>query len=86
MKTIGGTVNGLTGTGLVLNDNTADDLTVNASGPFTFAISVFSTYAVTVKTPPTNPSQSCTVSGGVPGSTDLARACRPALVALGPSR
>ena len=64
MKTIGGTVNGLTGTGLVLDDNTTDDLTVNTNGPFTFAISVFSTYAVTVKTQPTNPSQSCTVSFG----------------------
>src|ERR1700732_3858420 len=59
MKTIGGTVSGLTGTGLCLDDNTTDDLTFNASGPFTFAIAVFSKYGVTVKTQPTNPSQTC---------------------------
>jgi hypothetical protein len=45
-------------------DNTTDSLTINANGPFTFATAVFSTYAVTVKTPPANPSQTCTVSFG----------------------
>jgi hypothetical protein len=38
--TIGGTVTSLTGTGLVLQDNGADNLTVTAAGPFTFKTSV----------------------------------------------
>src|SRR5215831_20631647 len=37
--TIGGTVTGLSGTGLVLQDNGGDNLAVSASGPFTFATS-----------------------------------------------
>jgi len=63
--TIGGTVSGLSGTGLVLQDNAGDDLTINGNGSFAFAtpISSGATYAVTVKTQPTNPSQTCTVSG-----------------------
>ncbi len=61
--TIGGTVSGLLGT-LVLRDNGADDLTVNANGPFTFATPVASggAYAVTVFTQPAG--QTCTVSNG----------------------
>jgi len=63
--TIGGTVTGMTGTGLVLQDNGGDDLTVTLS-PFTFATKVASggAYAVTVKTQPSNPAQICTVTGG----------------------
>jgi hypothetical protein len=34
--TIGGTVTGLSGSGLVLQDNGADNLTITASGPFVF--------------------------------------------------
>jgi hypothetical protein len=62
--TIGGTVTGLTGTGLVLQDNGGDDLTVSASGSFTFATTVASNgaYSVTVLTQPAN--QTCTVSNG----------------------
>lgn len=63
---IGVTVSGLTGTGLVLQDNGGDNLTVGAPGSFTFATSVASggAYAVTVATQPTNPAQSCAVTGG----------------------
>src|SRR5580698_4989437 len=63
--TVGGTVSGLTGTGLVLANNGADNLTVTGSA-FTFATAVASgtAYAVTVATQPTNPAQNCTVSGG----------------------
>ena len=59
--TIGGNVTGLTGTGLVLQDNGGDNLTVTANGSFTFATSIASgkTYAVTVLTQPTNPGQTC---------------------------
>src|SRR5205814_923791 len=62
--TIGGTVGGLSGTGLVLQNNGGDNLTVLANGAFTFstAIASGSPYAVTVLTQPTHPSQTCTVT------------------------
>ncbi len=61
--TIGGTVSGLSGT-VVLQDNSADDLSLSASGTFTFATALPSgaAYSVTVKTNPAG--QSCTVSNG----------------------
>jgi len=63
---IGVTVNGLTGSGLVLQDNGADDLAVAASGPLMFSTAVASgePYDVTIKTQPSNPAQNCSVSGG----------------------
>ena len=62
---VGGTVIGLTGTGLVLQDNAGDNKTINASGAFTFATKVASNaaYAVTVLTPPSTPAQKCAVNG-----------------------
>ena len=62
--TIGGTVTGLGGSGLVLQNNGGDDLSVTANGTFAFAtpISSGSAYAVTVKTQPTSPWQTCTVT------------------------
>jgi hypothetical protein len=64
--TIGGTVTGLSGTGLVLQNNGGDNLTVAAAGPFTFKASVATggAYLVTVVTQPANPAQSCAVTGG----------------------
>ena len=64
--TIGGTVSGLAGTGLVLQDNGGDNLTVSGNGAFTFATPIASggTYAVTVLTNPTTPSQTCVVANG----------------------
>jgi len=62
---IGGSVTGLAGAGLVLQDNAGDDLSVApGSGTFTFATPVASgaTYQVTVKTQPTVPSQTCAAS------------------------
>jgi hypothetical protein len=61
---IGGTVNGLTGAGLVLEDNGSDNLTITGTGAikFTFASLVTGAYTVTVKTQPTNPAQNCTVT------------------------
>lgn len=61
---IGGTVSGLNGSGLVLEDNGGDDLTVSANGDFTFATKVPGAYAVTVKTEPGDPAQACTVANG----------------------
>ena len=64
--TIGGTVSGLSGTGLVLQDNGGNNLTVSANGAFVFTtpIASGSTYAVTVLTQPSNPAQSCAVTDG----------------------
>ncbi len=64
--TVGGTVTGLSGTGLVLQNNGGDDLTVSQNGAFTFATQVASgaAFVVTVKTQPSAPTQRCTVSGG----------------------
>ncbi len=63
---IGGTVTGLEGTGLVLQNNAGDDLPVNVNGTFAFAAPLEdrASYAVTVKSQPTDKWQTCTVSGG----------------------
>ena len=63
---VGGTVTGLKGTGLVLQDNSRDDLRVDANGAFTFSSRVAKdkTYLVTVRTQPSNPAQTCTVRNG----------------------
>ena len=64
--TIGGTISGLSGKGLVLQNNGGDSLSVSASGSFTFttAISNGGSYSVTVLTQPTSPTQNCTVANG----------------------
>src|SRR5438093_2472881 len=56
--TIGGTVSGLSGTGLVLRNNGGDNLAVSAS-PFTFSTTIAgdTAYSVTVLTQPTNTRQ-----------------------------
>ena len=63
---IGVAVNALAGSGLVLQNNSADDLAVAASGQVQFSGTVASgdPYNVTVKTQPSNPPQICSVSGG----------------------
>jgi uncharacterized repeat protein (TIGR03803 family) len=63
---IGGTVSGLSGTGLVLENNGGDNLAVGGNGSFTFstAVTAGSTYNVTVLTQPSNPAQTCTVANG----------------------
>ncbi len=61
---VGGSISGLTGSGLVLRDNGGDDLPVSANGSFTFATRVATggVYGVTVEAQPTNPSQNCFVT------------------------
>ena len=60
---IGGTITGLTASGLVLQNNGGDDLTVDTGATsFTFPTRVIGAYAVTVKTQPTG--LSCAVSSG----------------------
>ena len=87
--TIGGTVTGLTGGGLVLQNNGGDDLTVSADGNFSFATALIGvdTYLVTVSTQPSSPSQTCTVSNGsgtLAGATvsNVTISCPPAQVAV----
>jgi hypothetical protein len=60
---VGGSVSGLSGSGLVLEDNGGDDLAVAANGTFTFptALAVDASYSVTVKTQPSAPAQTCTL-------------------------
>jgi len=65
--TIGGTVSGLSGTGLVLQDNNGNNLSVGAnqtSFTFTTPLASGSTYNVLVLTQPSSPAQSCVVTGG----------------------
>jgi uncharacterized repeat protein (TIGR01451 family) len=64
--TVGGTVNGLAGTGLVLQNNGGDNLPIGADGGFTFSTPLAdgSGYAVTVLTQPSAPIQTCSVSNG----------------------
>jgi hypothetical protein len=72
--TIGGMVSGLSGTGLVLQDNGGNSLTVSANGPFTFTAPLASgtAYSLTVFSQPLNPSQICGAGGsGTVGSANV---------------
>ncbi len=63
---VGGTVTGLTGGRLVLQNNGADDLPIVSDGAFTFAtpLSDGSNYLVTVFSQPTSPKQFCSIANG----------------------
>ena len=64
--TVGGTVSGLAGSGLVLRDNGGDDLAVSADGAFAFVTELAGgdSYTVTVFARPSRPAQHCTVTAG----------------------
>ncbi|NND58222.1 MAG: hypothetical protein HKN57_13335 [Xanthomonadales bacterium] len=64
--TVGGTANGLLGSGLVLQNNGADNLAVAADGNFVFAAALpdGSDYAVSILTQPQDPDQTCIVIEG----------------------
>ena len=66
--TVGGTVNGLSTSGLVLQNNGGDNLTLNTSGRFAFATSLLTgqPYSVTIAAQPT--SQLCAVTVGAVGT------------------
>ncbi|AKS41167.1 FG-GAP repeat protein [Wenzhouxiangella marina] len=81
---IGGTVSGLGGTGLVLQNNGGDDLEISANGAFAFPTTVLdgNSYSVTVASQPTDPDRACTVTNGqgvLNGAdiTDVQVTCRP---------
>ncbi len=63
---VGGSVSGLAGSGLVLQLNGAGNLAVAANGAFVFPneLADGSNYAVTVLTQPGSPAQTCTVTAG----------------------
>jgi hypothetical protein len=63
---VGGTVTGLFGSGLVLQNNGGGDIPLAGSGSFSFSPPVLSgaPYAVTVLSQPTNPWQTCIPTGG----------------------
>ena len=70
--TVGGSVSGLAGSGLVLRDNGGDDLSVSANGPFVFATPIASgaTYSVGIASQPGSPAQTCTVTDSAGTVTD----------------
>ena len=84
--TVGGTVSGLTGTGLVLGEShSAQTLPVSANGSVTFPapLANAAAYAVTVLAQPTSPAQTCSVaqgSGTISGAnvTNIAVSCSSA--------
>lgn len=63
---IGGTVSGLAGSGLVLRNNGGNDLSISGNGSFQFSglLASGAMYDVRVATSPTNPTQSCAVANG----------------------
>jgi hypothetical protein len=77
-------VTGLVGSGLVLQNNGADDLAVERDGVFTFATTLESgaVFDVTVAAQPESPKQRCMVEGGTGTAdrsvTSVAVACRSA--------
>lgn len=75
-RRIGGTVSGLAGTGLVLQNNGGDDLVIAAGGPFAFngELEEGGEYEVTVSIQPSDPGQICTVTNGTGtvSGTDIA--------------
>ncbi len=75
MYTIGGTVTGLNGSGLVLRNNGTDDLAVASAGQFSFAgvLPSGAAYSVTVATQPSAPNQNCvaTNNSGTVGSANV---------------
>ena len=87
--TVGGTVSGLNGSGLVLQNNAGDGLAIVDNGSFEFATPVLDqqNYEVTVATQPTQPSQTCLVvngSGTVDGAdvTNIEVSCEDRITTL----
>jgi len=64
--TLGGTVSGLKGSGLVLRTNAFDQVQLTADGTFTFQVPLAdgTAYSISVATQPTNPLQTCTLTNG----------------------
>ncbi len=64
-RTVGGTVSGLTGSGLVLLNGGQDPLPIAGNGPFTFeGLADGSPYDISIGAIPFDPTQVCSVSSG----------------------
>ncbi len=63
---VGGTVSGLSGSGLVLQNNSGDDLSIASDGSFTFATPLIDggSYSVSVSSQPGSPDGHCNVING----------------------
>ncbi len=63
---VGGTIKGLIGTGLILQNNGGDDLVIEKNGPFEFSSRIEEgiLYSVTILSQPENPRQVCQVING----------------------
>jgi len=72
--TIGGTVTGMDGTGLILQNTGAEKLTITQNGQFTFVSPVPTgfAYAVTIFQQPAGPAQTCVVTPGTGTGTATA--------------
>jgi DNA-binding beta-propeller fold protein YncE len=84
--TVGGTISGLTGSGLVLKDTTNNHPVTVAANATTFtitpAIASGTAYAVSVLTQPTAPAQTCTVTGGGTGTVTTAAVTNVAITCV----
>ena len=83
--TMGGTVSGLSGTGLVLQNNSSNNLPVSANGSFTFTTAIASggAYNVTVFSQPSNPAQTCGVTAGGSGTVASANVTSVVVTCIG---
>lgn len=72
--TIGGTVTGVVGTGLILQNTGVEQLPITTNGEFTFVTPVPTgfAYTVTIFAQPTNPAQTCVVTPGTGSGTATA--------------
>jgi 6-phosphogluconolactonase len=63
---VGGTVTGVVGSGLVIQNNSGNNLALGTNGEFVFGSGIEdgNAYSVTVLTQPSNPAQTCTVRNG----------------------
>ncbi len=63
-RTVGGSVTGLAGTGLVLQNNGVEDIRLKGGGTFAFRVAKGRAYNITVQTQPSYPAQDCVVANG----------------------
>ncbi len=80
--TLGGSVSGLVGTGLVLeNGSNLEQLTVTANGAFSFKnfVPTGTAYTVTIATQPTGPVQICSITPGTDSGTATANVTNVAI-------
>jgi hypothetical protein len=72
--TIGGTITGVVGTGLTLQNTGAELLKITGNGEFTFVnpVPINFAYTVTISTQPTNPAQTCVITPGTGSGTATA--------------